>query len=148
MEAFDRGFLCTSGPLQALGCSGVFVSLMPCCRVLEVAPDDVQALSSHGYCMRKMHRMEEAVQDYTRAIQASPPSLRLFNNRAFCLAKLHKYAEAVADYTAVLSMDDKNLHALQNRCAAAHTNALCGTVAVVWRGLSVQVLVGVPWVPW
>jgi tetratricopeptide (TPR) repeat protein len=78
-------------------------------------PQDVIALSNHGYCMRKLHRMEEAVEDYSAAIRLSPPSLRLFNNRAYCLAKLARYEEAVADYTAVLCMEPRDVHALQNR---------------------------------
>jgi tetratricopeptide (TPR) repeat protein len=89
------------------------------CRVLAVAPQDTQALSSRGYCMRKLHRIEEAVADYSRAIDTSPPSLRLFNNRAYCLAKLGRYRAAVDDYSAVLHLDPANLHALQNRCAHA-----------------------------
>ena len=86
------------------------------CRVMAAAPTDVQALSSHGYCMRKLHRMEEAVEDYTRAISNSQPCLRLHNNRAYCLAKLERYDQAVNDYSAVLGLDAANLHALQNRC--------------------------------
>lgn len=87
------------------------------CRVLREWPEDVTALSNRGYCMRKLHRIEEAAADYSAAIALSPPSLRLFNNRAYCLAKLGRYAEAVSDYSSVLQLEPRNAHALQNRCA-------------------------------
>jgi tetratricopeptide (TPR) repeat protein len=91
-------------------------------------PQDVIALSNRGYCMRKLHRMEEAVQDYSTAIRASPPSLRLFNNRAYCLAKLGRYEEAVADYTAVLCIEPRDAHALQNRYVSRGFGLVAGLV--------------------
>lgn len=87
--------------------------------------------------MRKLHRMEEAVADYTLAIQVSPPSLRFFNNRAYCLAKLGRYSAAVQDYSAVLRMEPNNQHALQNRCATWIMPCVqCHNMGTAYRDLS------------
>lgn len=92
------------------------------CRVLAVVPNDVDALTARGYCLRKLRQYDEAADVYAAALKlTSEPSLKLLNNHAYCLAAAGRYDESINVYTEALLINPDNAHALHNRYVPFYT---------------------------
>jgi tetratricopeptide (TPR) repeat protein len=73
-------------------------------RIVELSPD-FDAYSNRGLARINVGRMEDAVEDLTRAIALDPDSADAHANRAFALVRLERLEAARADFDRAIAID-------------------------------------------
>jgi tetratricopeptide (TPR) repeat protein len=84
-------------------------------RVLEVDPENREALHLLGLIAHQTGNNELAVQLIGRAILRGPADPHFLNNRAAALQQLGRYGEALADYDGAVALKTDYVEALGNR---------------------------------
>jgi predicted Zn-dependent protease len=85
LDALAQGYLKTYRPAEALHCLD---------RLLELRPDDVQALLWHGDLLERLNEPDEAIASYRRAVAADPGHEKARRYLALALARSDRAEEA------------------------------------------------------
>jgi len=83
-------------------------------QILEEAPDNLEALCNMGVVLKLQNRLEEALEQYTKAISNDGTYILAYMNRANLLRSLKHLKEAKEDYVSVLNLEPKNADALNS----------------------------------
>lgn len=75
-----------------------------CALAQQRAPGRACSLDSCA----QLHRLDEAVADFTSAIELDPASASSFNSRALVLDKMEQPEGAVRDFTRAIELDPRN----------------------------------------
>jgi tetratricopeptide (TPR) repeat protein len=72
-------------------------------------------------CVCWLHRLEDALHDFTAAIDTDPSSALSFNSRALLLERLGQPAAALADHDAAVALDARDAGYIKSRGLCART---------------------------
>jgi tetratricopeptide (TPR) repeat protein len=86
-------------------------------RVLELAPDSVDALVFRGDAHMRLAAYHQALADFDRAVALAPTSAQVRVLRGLARAMLGDVTRASIDYGRALALDGRNVDALVNRAA-------------------------------
>lgn len=82
-------------------------------KLIAVNPDNYQAYNSIGLIKsRNLRKVQEAVQDFTKAIQTNPGYKEAFLNRGIAHFELKDFKECISDVSRTLELEPKNALAL------------------------------------
>jgi serine/threonine protein kinase len=84
-------------------------------RVLELEPDNSDALNNMGVCYRKMGRLEDALGCYERAAHANPYNAAAWGNKGNCLYSMGRFTDAIVSLNKAIEIDQLNESAWLNR---------------------------------
>ena len=84
-------------------------------KVLELEPDNSDALNNMGVCYRKLGRLNDALGCYERAAKANPHNAAALGNQGNCLYSMGRYAEALVSLNKAIEIDQLNESAWLNR---------------------------------
>ena len=87
-------------------------------RVVEVAPDHVEALYNCGKMRTKQQRFDEALRFYDKVLALQPDHLDALIDQAAALSRLGEFRAAIAGYTKGLAIDARNVGMLNDRGTA------------------------------
>jgi predicted TPR repeat methyltransferase len=108
-------------------------------RVLEVAPDHVDALHFMGVVLHRRKRPQEAIASIQRALELAPNYVDALNNLGNILAEEGKLAEAEAAYHAVLQLRPEHPPAYANLGTVMHKRGdLSGAEAAYRKALELD----------
>jgi len=82
--------------------------------VLELLPDNFQALANRGITYEKLGEHPKALDDYNNAFTINPNDAVILNNRSIIYMKLYKYPEAQADLEKLLKLKPNDPQAIYN----------------------------------
>ncbi|MBI3269443.1 MAG: protein kinase [Planctomycetes bacterium] len=108
-----------------------------CSAAVAADPGWVEALARRAALFTKLHRTQEAIDDYTRALALAPGDLQLLYDRADEYAfGLRDLDHAAADYRAILARDPANILAIEgNGCLALIEGRTSDAVRELTRAL-------------
>jgi tetratricopeptide (TPR) repeat protein len=72
-------------------------------KVLELQPDNTDALNNKGVCLRKLGRAEEALVCYDRAVEVDKRNASAWSNKGNCLYALGRFPEALTALTRAIA---------------------------------------------
>ncbi|MDI6737566.1 MAG: tetratricopeptide repeat protein [Nanoarchaeota archaeon] len=78
-------------------------------------------LNNRGNAKADQWRLEEAIEDYTKALEINPKHAGALNNRGVVRYKQGRLEEAIEDYTKALEINPKYAGALNNRGSAKYS---------------------------
>ena len=84
-------------------------------RVLELEPDNSDALNNMGVCYRKLGRLQDALDCYERAAKANRFDAAAWGNKGNCLYSMGRYTEAIVSLNKAIEIDQLNESAWLNR---------------------------------
>lgn len=84
-------------------------------RVLQVQPNNVDALGYLGSIALHQDNYEKAIEYLDKAINLKPDDANLHMRKALSLHELKRFNEAIASYNEVLSLDKNHRDAFVNR---------------------------------
>ena len=84
-------------------------------KVLEVNPNDTEALNNLGGSLSELGNDEEAIEYYDKAISIDPFNIEALYNKGLALYNLGRYEEANKYLDTVLRMDPNNIGALDTK---------------------------------
>jgi len=70
---------------------------------------------NYGNFLLNEHKVEEAIEAYTRGIKLDPENPFLFYGLGSAYHALNKYSDAIANYSKAIELDPKNVDALEAR---------------------------------
>ncbi len=83
-------------------------------RALEIDPMYSTTLLQQGRILRRMNRLDEAVNSFTAALAVDPPYVLIHLNRGLAFSSLGRYEEAIADYQVYLESEPNDPSAFSN----------------------------------
>lgn len=89
-------------------------------RLLELEPQNAEALYLRGLAHERTDDGQRALQDYDAAIAANPGYVEAYNNRAVLHAQNGRFDDAINDFTQVLAHSPKFVLGYKNRGLAYH----------------------------
>ena len=72
--------------------------------VLNIVPNDSQALGYRGLAYTFLEKYEDAINDYDRAIDLKPDHIEAYFNRGSLFNNMERYKDAVESFTAVVNL--------------------------------------------
>lgn len=75
-------------------------------RVLEMNPENADALNNRGVAVYHLGRVEEAMECYSRALDADPENLEVMRNMGFILRKTGLLDDALECYDRILAKEE------------------------------------------
>ena len=87
-------------------------------RILEIKPNDVDALNHRGVLLANLDRYEEAVLSYNKALLIKPNNIFVLTNNSNALNKLERYKEAVICYDKILKRTPSDVDILYKKSIA------------------------------
>ena len=87
-------------------------------RSIDLQPDNSATYMYRAAVERKLGKLKEAVEDYTRSIEKGTEGdnhLRAYIERGITKEQMKDFAGAAADYTTALQIDEKSPAALNGR---------------------------------
>ncbi len=77
-------------------------------RLIELDPEDADAIYNLGYMYVKLNKYSEAVEPFKRAIEIKPDFKYAYSNLGFCYSKLKKYKDFIAVYKKLVEIDPED----------------------------------------
>jgi len=77
-------------------------------RLIELNPEDADAIYNLGYMYVKLNKYSEAVEPFKRAIEIKPDFKYAYSNLGFCYSKLKKYKDFIAVYKKLVEIDPED----------------------------------------
>ena len=87
-------------------------------RILEIKPNDVDALNHRGLLLANLDRYEEAVLSYNKVLLVKPNNIFVLTNNSDALVKLKRYKEAVVCYDKILKRTPNDVEILYKKSIA------------------------------
>ncbi|MBI1401678.1 MAG: tetratricopeptide repeat protein [Porphyrobacter sp.] len=78
-----------------------------CDRALQLAPDDLFVVDSHGFISLRQGRWQEAWNDYDAVLRADPQSAKALFGRGIAALRLGRSSDGQADIARAASIDDQ-----------------------------------------
>jgi Lipoprotein NlpI, contains TPR repeats len=73
-------------------------------RVLEMNPENADALNNKGVALYHMNRPTEALKCYDQALSADPENLEALRNKGFVLRSMQRFEEALEAYDLLIAV--------------------------------------------
>lgn len=83
--------------------------------VLEMDPENIDALYFKGNAEYKLGRLDDAIADYSSILQKDEQYYKAYNKRAFCYAQKKDYKKAIEDYSKAIVINPDLSSAIVNR---------------------------------
>ena len=84
-------------------------------QILEIDPDNVQALNHKGTTLVKMEEFENSLKYFDKALELQPNNTKILKNKAIALTDLMEYEYAISIYETVLEINPNNEWAEEER---------------------------------
>ena len=75
-------------------------------QAFDQLQSELRVLNNRAYCLAKLERFSEAIDDYSHVIDIEPTNSHALHNRGLSLDKLGRHEEAMADFKKVLDLED------------------------------------------
>jgi tetratricopeptide (TPR) repeat protein len=114
---FDKGY--------ALMCKGGFEEASTCFeRVLQVEPDNLEALNNRGVCLLASGKPAKALEDIDRALKECPDNARYWYNKGVCHLRKSENSAAIESFSKATSLFPEYSEAWFNLAAAMENAGL------------------------
>jgi tetratricopeptide (TPR) repeat protein/serine/threonine protein kinase len=83
-------------------------------------PEHAAAWNNRGVAYKKLHKYDQAIEDYTKAIELKPDYSEAWNNRGAAYCDLCQYDKALAEHSKAIALMSNNAEAWYNRGFVYH----------------------------
>lgn len=84
-------------------------------RVIDLNPNNVEALNNRALTLSNLGRDDDALADYNRSLQLRPDKMEILSNRGNALSHLGRYNDALADFTRAFQLHPNHPTIYYNR---------------------------------
>jgi len=84
-------------------------------KTLELNSDLDNAWNNKAVCLKKLNRMEEALECYEEALKRNPSFEQGWANKADLLKRMGKIREAIECYDKIIELNPSNLDAIAKK---------------------------------
>jgi hypothetical protein len=101
--------------------------------VLALAPANPEALNNRGNALRKLGRLQEALESYDKALRLKPDYFEVLHNRGVLLRQMKRPEAALANFEAALRLQPAGLGARIGRAYALRDLSKVEEALAAWR---------------